>query len=726
MNKLCMTIAVVALTVAVPAVSQAFVEEQVLGPATQGGSFIVSPRGANVAYVGMKGTRQYVAFNGTEGPILDEIFMPHGSSYYFPPNAAAYRTTSSGVLNGAAAVIFSDDGEHYAYVGRQGDEYIVVHDGQEIARGPRKSLALSSGPLTITPKGRQVYWQESENINSRYKWRIMMSGKPGPWSGNQNMKPVFTPDEARYAYVAVNPDDAQKSMLVVDGIDAGYTATQPVFTSDGKNLLCVTTATTDKPQPSLLINGKPAITANSIGQIFPSPVGDQYAVIVQQRKEGYMGINELYLNGKPVPGSDGVQAVWFSSDGKHYAAVCTNPASKAMYMLVDGKKQNEYQSVGTNNVFWTPDGSHFLYTISSGGRPFLVVDDQEMRVDYLIGKEPVTLAKTGAHYAYGTRDGMNRNFGVYIDGQPVLPQGYYPVDAPVFNADGSRYGFFVGPVGRNEVTGLVLDGSLVPGMAPRQFSRWIAADPLETTFVVFSPDGKHAAWLGDTGNPEESGIYVDGKLIHQTSRIVYFPVYTPDSNHFFWVTVEPPAAPGQPSPLVLYADGKKLLSVNGEFFRGTQPWGIDTDGVVTYLGRDGDQIKRYRISAPEDYDLARLMAEAESQRASMKAEAQAAQEHAAQQAAQTQEDVRAKAAADKQAALEKYQAEQAAIRAANLKAAEEARQARLEQLQAQREAAVAARQKAYEEAQKARKLKLLNAQRVRQGLPALTELPPDS
>ncbi|MCA9402707.1 MAG: PD40 domain-containing protein [Candidatus Omnitrophica bacterium] len=725
MNKLCMTIAVMALTAAMPAVSQASIEEQVLGPATQGGSFVVSPRGANVAYIGMKGTRLYVAFNGNEGPVLDEIFMPHGSSYYFPPNAAAYRTTSSGVLNGTAAVIFSDDGEHYAYVGRQGDEYIVVHDGQEIARGPRKLLALSSGALTITPKGRQVYWQESENINSRYKWRIMMSGKPGPWSGNQTMKPVFSLDEARYAYVAVNPDDAQKSMLVVDGKDAGYAATQPVFTADGKGLLSVSTATTDKPKPSLLLNGKPVITANSIGKIFPGPVGDQYAVIIQDRKDGYMGINELYMNGKPVPGSDGVQNVWFSADGKHYAAACTNAASKAMYMLVDGKKQNEYQSVSTEKFFWTPDGSHFMYTITSGGRPFLVVDDQEMRVDYLIGKEPVTLAKSGGRYAFGSRDGMNRNFGIYIDGQQVLPQGYYPFDAPVFNGDGSRYGYFIGPVGRNQISGLILDGSIVPDMTPRQFSRWIADDPTETC-VIFSPDGKHAAWLGDTGSQEESGIYVDGKLIHQTSRIVYFPAYTPDSKHLFWVGTEPAAVPGQQPPTVLYADGKRLLTVNGYFFRGTQNWDIDENGIVSYLAQDGDQIKRYRVSAPGDYDLARLMAEAESQRAEMKEQAQDMQDQAATQAAQTQAEIQAKAAADKQAALEKYQAEQEAIRAERLKAAEDARKARTEAITAQREAAVAARQKAYEEAQQARKLKLLNGQRARQGLPPLTELPPDS
>lgn len=721
MKNIWLTVTVMVLTAAVPAVSTASVEEQVLGPSNQGGSFIVSSRGANVAYVGMKGTRLYVAYNGTEGPIFDEIFMPHGRSYHFPQTAAAYRTTSSGVFNGTDAVIFSDDGQHYAYVGRQGDEYVVIHDGNEIARGPRTALALSSGPLTLSPKGRRVYWQEEERGN-RSKWRIMMSGQPGPWSGNQHMKPVFSPDEARYAYTAVDPADAQKSMLVVDGKVAPYQAMNPVFTADGKNLLSVSTFSQDDPNPSLLVNGKPVITANSIGKIFPGPVGDRYAVIVQRRMEGPMGVNELFIDGKAVAGSDGVQQVWFSADGKQYAAACTNAASKAMYMLVNGKKQNEYQSVSADKFTWTADGKNFMYTVTAGGRPFLVVNDQEFRVDYLIGKEPVTTARTGGTYAFGTRDGMNRNFGVYINGQQVLPQGHYPVDSPVFNPDGSRHAYFIGPVGRNQVSGLVLDNEIVPSMTPRQFSRWTAEDPTET-FVLFSPDGRHAAWLGDTGSQEESGIYVDGKLIHPTSRIVYFPTYTPDSKHLFWVGTEPAAVPGQQPPTVLYADGKRLLTVNGYFFRGTHTWDIDADGVVTYLAQDGDQIKRYRVRAPEDYDLARLIAETGTKRAEVKAAAQATQAEATAQAAQTQEEIRAQAAADKQAALEKYQAEQEAIRAERLKAAEEARQARTEALQAQREAATAARQKAYEEAQKARKLKLLNGQRYRQGLPPLTELP---
>lgn len=716
MKALRVVISVVALTAALCGRAFALVEEQVLGPVNASGSYVVSPKGANVAYVGMKGTRLFVSYNGTEGPVFDELFTPTGQSYYCPQKAAAYKATEGSMQGGITPVIFSQDGQHYAYAGRQGEEYVVIHDGKEIARGPRASLSLSYGALTITPKGRQVYWIEMKREgNANATWRMMVSGKPGPYSGNQTMKVVFSPDESRYAYVAVRADDAQKNMLVVDGKDAGYVGRDPVFTADNQKLLSLSQQTTANPKAALLVNGKPAFTANSIGKIFPSPVGGRYAVIVQTKLDSRnMGINTLYMDGKPVPGTDGVQTMWWSADGSHYAAACVNAAAKSMYMVVDGKPQTEYQTVTTDKVFWTPDGSHFFYSIVSAGRPFLVIDGKEHPVDYLIGKEPVTMAATGGHYAYGTRDGMNRSFSMVVDGNQVLPQGMYPYDAPSFSADGSRYGYFVGPVGRNEMTGVVIDGQIQPGVAPRNFAGWVASD-MNAPTVVFSPDNKHAVYFAGNGQPDGTGIYVDGKLGFAVTRSVYYPTFTPDSQHLFWITDEPAAVPGQQPPTVVYADGQKLLSANGFFFRGTQLWDVDKDGVMTFLAQDGDMVKRFRISAPDEYNVARMVSEYESNRAKMIADAQAAKEKAEAEAAAAKE----KAQADAAAAAEKKKADyEAAVakKKADYEAAVAAKQAAYAE-------AVAAKQKAREEAVKAKQLYVLNAQRARKGLPPLTELP---
>jgi hypothetical protein len=49
------------------------VEETIVGPALEGGTYIVSRTGAHVAYIAPKGSRLAVVVDGVEGPIVDEM-----------------------------------------------------------------------------------------------------------------------------------------------------------------------------------------------------------------------------------------------------------------------------------------------------------------------------------------------------------------------------------------------------------------------------------------------------------------------------------------------------------------------------------------------------------------------------------------------------------------------------------------------------------------------------
>lgn len=685
------------------------IDEQVIGPVTAGGVYAVSPSGVRVAYINTKGSRLVVAVDGVEGPVMDDLFTPRGQSFYSPPRVSPMTASAGGRSNIAAQrgpVIMSPDGKHYAYAGRQGNEYVVIHDGKEIARGPRPALALNYGQLTLSPGGNHVHWNEQEKQGGRTLQRLVMDGKPGPWSGHQDMLPVFSSDDSRYAYTAVSPEDKDKYFLVVDGKVADYIGMEPMFTADGKLLLTIGTIDYKR---KLQVNGKVVSSGQGVGKVVTAPVGNRYAAIDLARVENGKGVPMLYLDGREVPGTEGAQQVWFSPDGKRYAVACVNDVARSAFMVVDGRKGQEYQTLSINEPYWTPDSSKLIYTAASGGRNFLIVENQEFPITSLIGglmESPIAMAAQGNRYAFGTRDGSNRVFSVVVDGQSVLPPNLSPNDGSLtFSADGSRFVYVVGPVGRNEVTGLVVDGKLNEALTPLEFHQW--ARPLPSKWYLLSDDGKHLAQVAGTGDRSTVGLYVDGTLVYPSPRSIGSPEFTPDSRHLFWLASEAGDKPGQ--YLTVYADGEPTVKfAANDFMRTPGWWEMGGDGVLTFLAVDGDVVKRYRITPSSEMTVARLVTEAEANRTKAAADAQAQQ----------------KAAVETAATDSKKAAEEAA--AAKLKAQEEAAAAAAKR-QADYAAAVAAKQKARADAMEAKRqarlLYLENVKRKKLGLPPLKELP---
>lgn len=681
------------------------IEGRVVGPANAGGVYAISPKGVHVAYAATKGSRLVVSIDGQEGPVFDELFNPVGQSFYSPPQVSVLTATAGGLNAGTVSpVIFSESGEHYAYVGRQGSEYVVIHDGKEIARGPRQTLALNYGPLALSPTGKHVFWDEMENTGSRSRWRLMMDGKAGPWSGHQTMTPVFSPDDSRYAFIAVDTEDQSKRTLVVDGKPAGYFGRQPVFTADSKTLLTI--AANSAGKDNLLANGKPVVSGVSVGKIVTAPVGGRYGAIIQTKLINHMGVNSLFLDGKEIPGTDGAKDIWFSPNGKRYAAPCVDPAAGSGYVVVDGKKGPEYQSISEQIQYWTPDSSKLIYLAASGGRSFLVVENEEFAISSFVGglQSPyVIFAEQGDGYMFGTRDGANRNFSVVVNGANVLPQALYPVDDTLtFTPDGSRYAYLVGPIGRSEVAGIVIDGVLHDQLAQNYFSKW-AGMALRTHAYVFSRDGKRIARMARSAAQNGNGLYIDDTLVYGTQRTVGFPAFTPDSQHFFWTASELGEAP--PAHFTVYCDGEPTVKFYESYFMNTKgSWEMGSDGALVFLTIDGNDVKRYRITPSADRSVAMLMKNAETERAQAiaraEAEAEAEREATAKAAAQAEADriaAAAKAKADQEAALAKRKADY--------------------------EAAVAAKQQARLDAINAKKLYILNGQRAKKGLPPLDKLP---
>ena len=128
-----------------PALADVTVNQQPLGPDGQlfGGSR--SPQGNHMAIFAAKGSHYQIIVDGVAGPKIDNLI--------FNIAGDQYRAESMWV-NMPIPVIFSKDGAHWAYMAKQGDEYVVMLDGKELARGPINTHNLGSSlNLTFSANG---------------------------------------------------------------------------------------------------------------------------------------------------------------------------------------------------------------------------------------------------------------------------------------------------------------------------------------------------------------------------------------------------------------------------------------------------------------------------------------------------------------------------------------------------------------------------------------------
>lgn len=569
------------------------VEETVLGPANVGGLYTLAPAGAHVAYMGRNGAKFFIKVDGEDGPQFDEIVKAAGGGAFYPEKAGVWPGTLGGLEGHDAPVLYSRDGAHYAYLGRQDKDYVVIYDGKELARGPWE-LSGRRG-LTMSPGGKYVYWVEAKMEQGRTIARTVVNGKPGPWTFG-SVTVVFSPDDSRYAYVIPQTKDTGKPVLIVDDKDAGYVGQSPTFTADGRTLL---TINYDSGQGVILANGKPTYSATAgVDKIVVAPAGKRWAAIVGKLGANNRGIKVLVVDGKEVNDSQDVEEVWFSPDGKRYAARCQNLMTRYFGMLVDGKLST-FARVDAQPPYWTPDGSKVIYSGGAGSENVVVVNDDVYA--YTGALSTVIVAAKGGNHAWLTADNGRRDYSVVVGDKNVLPRGVYPMSEFTFSPDGSRYGYLVGPVGRGEVTGIVIDGVIQPGLAPGVMAKWINRD--QPPSFAFSPDSQHVAYVARAGSKPTNDLYMDGKVIATTPRAVYFPEFTPDGKHFYWLAEELP----HPTT-ALYVDGQLAVRANGYFFQ-QLPGSIDmaSDGTVTFLAADGDTVKRYRVTPPADTSVATLL-----------------------------------------------------------------------------------------------------------------------
>src|SRR5882724_3007285 len=373
------------------------IEETVLAPVQEGARFLISPHGLHVATMGNDGSRAVVYYDGVEGPKFDQILT---------------QLSNDGV-------VFSPDGNRYAYCARAGNQYVVMVDGKELVRSSESqggTIVGTNCQLGFTSNNKHVYYFSNVTVTNPSTWgftRFVFDGKPEPGndSGWDTRELAFSPDGDHYAYVWNDPKRQKPWILIVDGKPAAYQGGAPQWTNDSKHLY------TQKQVPGngteLLFDGKPLMRAFNF-KVYIPPVGDLVVVAVTGGTT-FHPFSFLVVNGKKVAGSDTVERgmidnVVLSPDGKHYAAICGDTSSHH-YVITDGKRGQEY--IAVNKLAFTPDSSTVVYESSVNGKNFIVVGEQEFGGS--IGAIEPVVAPAGNRVAAFTT--INGNPSVLIDGR---------------------------------------------------------------------------------------------------------------------------------------------------------------------------------------------------------------------------------------------------------------------------------------------------------------------
>src|SRR5205823_15080266 len=85
-----------------------------------------------------KGTRPFMAVAGAAGPSFDELIWVAGGKFEAIDTLVHHgdlQRSSESMNREHAPVVFSEDATRYAYVGRQGNQYVLMVDGKEVGRG---------------------------------------------------------------------------------------------------------------------------------------------------------------------------------------------------------------------------------------------------------------------------------------------------------------------------------------------------------------------------------------------------------------------------------------------------------------------------------------------------------------------------------------------------------------------------------------------------------------
>ena len=607
-RALFVAVVVTAFSASIAVSRAATVETETLAPA-DAVSIAIGPEGKLVSAVVRQGSRLAVAINGEVGPTFDRLLAATGK-----PMLGRSQFPEFGSRNdqGDHPTIFDPTGERYAYIGLQGEDYVVIVDGKEIYRAPFYFGAIDSVPngetMAFSPLGRH-HWFVARTDRKTSTLHLIMDGKPGELPVKRSgVWPVFSADDRHYAYTtSPDPDRYDDARLVIDGRAASYEGSYPEVMPNGK----LVTLAGSMMERTIQVDGKKLVTAPN-AQVLAISSNNRIAVAVR----GENNQRAVWVDGKVVPGTDGFDSLKFSPDGKRLAISGGLGTTGGRWVWFDGKRSPSYPSLDALEqvkgrpvyVGFTPDSSKAYAIAFSSGLRFLLVNGTESE-----GYKNIDLvvAPRGDGLAF-IATGMNRESMAVINDQRFSSPDWkvgnalsIPSVLPgslSFSADGKRTQFFIG----SRTPSLVIDGELVD-LGEQRPTPWISSNfGSGSLFAVFSPDGRHVAYRGGTPNKrDDQWIYVDGVPVHRMANPSPVSVgFSPDGDVLYWSALERPLD-RKGMDTVVYANGELLLRLNYQTPLGTllaktpKSWRISPEGDLHLLAADDTGIVRHTIR-PDD------------------------------------------------------------------------------------------------------------------------------
>jgi hypothetical protein len=553
------------------------VETQLLLPPEPGMQYELSPKGLHVAGVVLRGSRQVLVYDGADGPKFDQVLKLSNQT-------------------GGGKVAFSDDGAHYAYHGKQGQEYVVIVDGKEVSRGPWSAELEGQGQtplydLGFSPGGKHWYAVVQTRPPGRQNWQMVLDGVPGPTSQG-TISPLFSPDGEHHTYLVQlpNPSGPTRFGLVIDGKPAPYLAGEMQWTGDSKHLLTkrqvpgsdVVEVLADG-QPLMRVPGGVQLTTAPVG---PAVLGRAWTPFQNSSRNAYLIVGNRRAVGSECSKSAGLDGIYLSDDAKHYAVRCA-----MSFMYVDGKKGQEYPE-GISALAWTADGRP-VYAARTNQRAFMIIGEEELgpynqimnvtvntrKLRIMAADQTPPAVVRGTHVAYiaqpNANDGMTTI--VVVDGKAIPTVAAQEVS---LSPDGSRFAYISGrPTPYVTVDGTAYDKvGIEPGIGNVGFQGTIQ----------WSADSKHVAWITTAPN---YGVMLDGKQL-STPGMTRFAHFTANG-HLVYLA----RSSNSPEHFV-YLDGKKVLTIPQNLPLENEAdvyWSFPADGSINFVAQDSEGMKRFRI-----------------------------------------------------------------------------------------------------------------------------------